>query len=207
MILNYKSIYTGNQVDKAVGIALDAEPRLDTLETLSNYYGPKLIIRTDLNTLTNTIVSSTSIDGVTTKLLKSIDGGAHKIEIGNTSKIANNIEYFYLQLSKGISNHEISEKRYLIYYGGLGTNALVEEDLRYLNPGVVSELPNRLNISTLDDYIWLVIPRSLNISKVIHRGFDFPLENALVLSTSLGQFNCYRSTKILTESSWSLVIS
>ena len=63
-------------------------------------------------------------------------------------------------------------------------------------------------VTTKDnDYIWLVVPSYLSISRVTSAGFDVTLAASQTITNSLGSFKAYRTTNPLTQATWNLVIS
>ena len=63
------------------------------------------------------------------------------------------------------------------------------------------------NVTYDNDYIWLVIPSYLSISRVTSAGFDVTLAAPQTITNNLGSFKAYRTANPLTAATWNLVIS
>ena len=57
------------------------------------------------------------------------------------------------------------------------------------------------------EYIWLIVPDYLTISRVTSAGVDVTLAAVQTVTNSLGTFKAYRTANTLTTETWKLVIS
>lgn len=101
-----------------------------------------------------------------------------------------------------------SQTRYLCYYGGNPAATMTAEILNTLNKVSATGVSFNPSVTTKDnDYIWLVVPSYLSISRVTSAGFDVPLSAPQAITNSLGTYKAYRTENPLTQATWNLVIS
>lgn len=109
---------------------------------------------------------------------------------------------------KGRTGKSTSQTRYLFYSGGNPAATMTAEILNTLNKKSDDKLAFNPKVTTKDnDYIWLVVPSYLSISRVTSAGFDVPLSTPQTITNSLGTFKAYRTINPLTAAIWNLVIS
>lgn len=109
---------------------------------------------------------------------------------------------------KGRTGKSTSQTRYLFYSGGNPAATMTAEILNTLNKKSDDKLAFNPKITTKDnDYIWLVVPSYLSISRVTSAGFDVILATPQTITNSLGSFKAYRTVNPLTPTTWNLVIS
>lgn len=109
---------------------------------------------------------------------------------------------------KGRTGKSTSQTRYLFYFGGNPAATITAEILNTLNKVSSTGLSFNPSIATKDnDYIWLVVPSYLSISRVTSAGFDVTLAAPQTVTNSLGSFKAYRTANPLTAATWNLVIS
>ena len=109
---------------------------------------------------------------------------------------------------KGRTGKSTSQTRYLFYSGGNPAATMTAEILNTLNKKSDDKLAFNPNVTTKNnDYIWLVVPSYLSITRVTSAGFDVPLSAPQSITNSLGNFKAYRTINPLTANTWSLVIS
>ena len=109
---------------------------------------------------------------------------------------------------KGRTGKSTSQTHYLCYSGGNPAATMTAEILNTLNKVSSTGVSFNPKITTKDnDYIWLVVPSYLSITRVTSAGFDVPLSAPQTITNSLGIFKAYRTANPLTEVSWNLVIS
>lgn len=109
---------------------------------------------------------------------------------------------------KGRTGKSTSQTRYLFYYGGNPAATMTAEILNTLNKVSSAGVSFNPSITTKDnDYIWLVVPSCLSISRVTSAGFDVTLAAPQTITNSLGTFKAYRTANPLTPATWNLVIS
>nr|DAE39641.1 MAG TPA: Tail fiber protein [Crassvirales sp.] len=118
-------------------------------------------------------------------------------------------EIFRFEVTKkGRTGKSTSQTRYLCYFGGNPAATMTAEILNTLSKVSATGVSFNPSITTKDnDYIWLVVPSYLSISRVTSAGFDVPLSTSQAITNSLGNFKAYRTINPLTTNSWNLVIS
>lgn len=109
---------------------------------------------------------------------------------------------------KGRTGKSTSQTRYLCYFGGNPASTMTAEILNTLNKVSATGVSFNPSITTKDnDYIWLVVPSYLSITRVTSAGFDVPLSAPQAINNNLGSFKAYRTINPLTATTWNLVIS
>lgn len=114
----------------------------------------------------------------------------------------------YAVTKEGRTGKSTSQTRYLCYFGGNPAATMTAEILNTLNKVSAAGVSFNPSITTKDnDYIWLVVPSYLSITRVTSAGFDVPLSAPQAITNSLGPFKAYRTANPLTQATWNLVIS
>ena len=109
---------------------------------------------------------------------------------------------------KGRTGKSTSQTRYLCYFGGNPAATMTAEILNTLNKVSSTGVSFNPSITTKDnDYIWLVVPSYLSITRVTSAGFDVTLAAPQTITNNLGSFKAYRTANPLTPATWNLVIS
>lgn len=109
---------------------------------------------------------------------------------------------------KGRTGKSTSQTRYLCYFGGNPAATMTAEILNTLNKVSATGVSFNPKVTTKDnDYIWLVVPSYLSITRVTSAGFDVTLAAPQTITNSLGSFKAYRTANPLTAATWNLVIS
>ena len=109
---------------------------------------------------------------------------------------------------KGRTGKSTSQTRYLCYFGGNPASTMTAEILNSLNKVSATGVSFNPKVTTKDnDYIWLVVPSHLSISRVTSAGFDVTLAAPQTITNNLGSFKAYRTVNPLTAAIWNLVIS
>ena len=109
---------------------------------------------------------------------------------------------------KGRTGKSTSQTRYLCYFGGNPAATMLAEILNTLNKVSSTGVSFNPSITTKDnDYIWLVVPSYLSITRVTSAGFDVTLATPQTITNSLGTFKAYRTANPLTAATWNLVMS
>ena len=118
-------------------------------------------------------------------------------------------EIFKFAIEKeGRTGKSTSQTRYLCCYGGNPAATMTAEILNTLNKISSTGISFNPKVTNKDnDYIWLVVPSYLSISRVTSAGFDVPLSAPQAITNSLGTFKAYRTANPLTQATWNLVIS
>ena len=114
----------------------------------------------------------------------------------------------YAVTKEGRTGKSATQTRYLCYFGGNPASTMTAEILNTLNKVSTTGVPFNPKVTTTDnDYIWLVVPSYLSISRVTSAGFDVTLAAPQTITNSLGSFKAYRTANPLTAATWNLVIS
>lgn len=114
----------------------------------------------------------------------------------------------YAVTKKGRTGKSTSQTRYLCYFGGNPAATMTAEILNTLNKVSATEVSFNPKVTTKDnDYIWLVVPSYLSITRVTSAGFDVTLAAPQTITNNLGSFKAYRTANPLTAATWNLVIS
>ena len=109
---------------------------------------------------------------------------------------------------KGRTGKSTSQTRYLCYFGGNPAATMNAEIINTLNKVSATGVSFNPKVTTKDnDYIWLVVPNYLSISRVTSAGFDVTLSAPQTITNNLGSFKAYRTANPLTAATWNLVIS
>lgn len=109
---------------------------------------------------------------------------------------------------KGRTGKSTSQTRYLCYFGGNPATTMTAEILNTLNKVSATGVSFNPSITTKDnDYIWLVVPSYLSITRVTSAGFDVTLAAPQTITNNLGTFKAYRTANPLTPATWNLAIS
>lgn len=109
---------------------------------------------------------------------------------------------------KGRTGKSTSQTRYLCYFGGNPASTMTVEILNTLNKVSATGVSFNPKVTTKDnDYIWLVVPSYLSITRVTSAGFDVTLAAPQTITNNLGSFKAYRTANPLTAATWNLVIS
>lgn len=114
----------------------------------------------------------------------------------------------YAVTKEGRTGKSATQTRYLCYNGGNSAATMTAEILNTLNKVSATGVSFNPKVTTKDnDYIWLVVPSYLSISRVTSAGFDVTLAAPQTITNNLGSFKAYRTANPLTAASWNLVIS
>ena len=114
----------------------------------------------------------------------------------------------YAVTKDGRTGKSATQTRYLCYHGGNSAATMTAEILNTLNKVSATGVSFNPKVTTKDnDYIWLVVPSYLSITRVTSAGFDVTLAAPQTITNNLGSFKAYRTANSLTAATWNLVIS
>ena len=153
----------------------------------------------------DTLLISKQINDATPKSLSNTPASS-----GNLSTpIEGAREIFKFEVDKkGRTGKSTSQTRYLCYHGGNPAATMTAEILNTLSKVSSTGVSFNPEVTTKDnDYIWLVVPSYLSISRVTSAGFDVPIAAPQTITNALGSFKAYRTANPLTPATWNLVIS
>ena len=109
---------------------------------------------------------------------------------------------------KGRTGKSTSQSRYLCYFGGNPAATMTAEILNTLSRVSTTGVSFNPKVTTKDnDYIWLVVPSYLSITRVTSAGFDVTIAAPQTITNNLGSFKAYRTANPLTAATWNLAIS
>lgn len=126
-----------------------------------------------------------------------------------TTNIEASREIFKFEVSKtGRTGKSTSTTRYLCYSGGNPADTITKDVINALNKHSTTGVNFDPTVVTKNnDYIWLVVPKYLNIKTVKSAGFDVIMSSVQTIETDFGTYKAYRTVNTLTAQSWKLVIS
>lgn len=176
-------------------------PDVGTMQTSVSYS----IISDGKPLIPDTLLVSKQINDATPKSLSNTPASS-----GNLSTpIEGAREIFKFEVGKkGRTGKSTSQTRYLCYQGGNPAATMTAEILNNLSKVSATGVSFNPKVTTKDnDYIWLVVPSYLSITRVTSAGFEVPLSAPQTISNNLGSFKAYRTINPLTANTWNLVIS
>lgn len=215
-------------LDAAVGLPDDLVTMIqnvdESLAKLNDTVYPITLVFTinpNVGTMQTEVKYSVSSDGKafmpdTLQISKQANDGLFKV-LTNTPSTSGTLsdaiegarEIFRFEVTKkGRTGKSTSQTRYLCYFGGNPAATMTAGILNTLSKVSATGVSFNPKVTTKDnDYIWLVVPSYLSISRVTSAGFDVPLSTPQAITNSLGNFKAYRTINPLTTNSWNLVIS
>lgn len=179
-------------------------------------------ITPNVGTMQTDVKYSVSVEGKafmpdTLEVSKSVNDNLNMLILTRTpasnGSVNTNIEgcretFKFSVTKKGRTGKSTSQTRYFCYFGGNPAATMTAEILNTLNKVSATGVSFNPSITTKDnDYIWLVVPSYLSITRVTSAGFDVTLAAPQTITNSLGTFKAYRTTNPLTPATWNLVIS
>lgn len=86
---------------------------------------------------------------------------------------------------------------YPMYFGSINSETITETNILDFTKQSIKSSPNgnySMNVNQ-EDYVWLCIPNTMNINKVVSSGFEVPFEEPIIINVSnKDNYKCYRST-------------
>ena len=114
----------------------------------------------------------------------------------------------YAVTKEGRTGKSATQTRYLCYHGGNSAATMTAEILNTLSKVSSTGVSFNPKVTTKDnDYIWLVVPSYLSITRVTSAGFDVTIATPQTITNNLGSFKAYRTANSLTAATWNLIIS
>lgn len=184
-----------------ITLGFSLTPNVGTMQTDVRYS----IISDGKPLIPDTLLISKQINDATPKSLSNTPASS-----GNLSTpIEGAREIFKFEVGKkGRTGKSTSQTRYLCYFGGNPAATMTAEILNTLSKVSSTGVSFNPKVTTKDnDYIWLVVPSYLSISRVTSAGFDVILTAPQTITNSIGSFKAYRTVNSLTPATWNLVIS
>ena len=196
-----KNLAKLNDTVYPITLGFSITPNVGTMQTEVRYS----IISDGKPLVPDTLLISKQINDATPKSLSNTPASS-----GNLSTpIEGSREIFKFEVGKkGRTGKSTSQTRYLCYHGGNQADTMTAEILNTLNKVSSTGVSFNPKVTTNDnDYIWLVVPSYLSISRVTSAGFDVTLSAPQTIINTLGSFKAYRTANPLTPATWNLVIS
>lgn len=184
-----------------ITLGFSINPNVGSMQTDVRYS----IISDGKPLIPDTLLVSKQINDATPKSLSDTPASS-----GNLSTpIEGAREIFKFEVGKkGRTGKSTSQTRYLCYFDGNPAATMTAEILNTLSKVSSTGVSLNPKVTTKDnDYIWLVVPSYLSISRVTSAGFDVILTAPQTITNSLGSFKAYRTVNSLTPATWNLVIS
>lgn len=184
-----------------ITLGFSLNPNVSSMQTDVRYS----IISDGKPLIPDTLLISKQINDATPKSLSDTHASS-----GNLSTpIEGAREIFKFEVGKkGRTGKSTSQTRYLCYHGGNPAATMTAEILNTLSKASSTGVSFNPKVTTKDnDYIWLVVPSYLSISRVTSAGFDVTLAAPQTITNTLGSFKAYRTANPLTPAIWNLVIS
>ena len=184
-----------------ITLGFSINPNVGSMQTDVRYS----IISDGKPLIPDTLLISKQINDATPKSLSNTPASS-----GNLSTLIEGArEIFKFEVGKkGRTGKSTSQTRYLCYFGGNPAATMTAEILNTLSRVSATGVSFNPKVTTKDnDYIWLVVPSYLSISRVTSAGFDVTLAAPQTITNTLGSFKAYRTANPLTPAAWNLVIS
>lgn len=195
------SIAKLNDTVYPITLGFSINPNVGSMQTDVRYS----IISDGKPLIPDTLLISKQINDATPKSLSNTpaSNGTLSTQIEGAREIFN-----FAVTKKGRTGKSTSQTRYLCYFGGNPAATMTAEILNTLNKVSATGVSFNPKVTTKDnDYIWLVVPSYLSISRVASAGFDVTLAAPQTITNNLGSFKAYRTANPLTAATWNLVIS
>jgi hypothetical protein len=135
----------------------------------------------------------------------------------STSIDSNVLSYNAIASKSGRTDASKSITKYIIHYGSSVTDSVSDSNAKELIDELkhieLSGIASNLTVDTsINEYIWIIVPNSLYINKVENNGFEVTLSNNVQEITYTGtnysgKYRAYRSLNALVDNKWNLVIS
>ena len=196
-----KNLAKLNDTVYPITLGFSINPNVGSMQTDVRYS----IISDGKPLIPDTLLISKQINDATPKSLSNTPASS-----GNLSTpIEGSREIFKFDVGKnGKTGKSTSQTRYLCYHGGNPAATMTTEILNTLSKVSAIGVSFNPKVTTKDnDYIWLVVPSYLSISRVTSAGFDVTLAAPQTITNALGSFKAYRTANPLTAATWNLVIS
>ena len=196
-----KNLAKLNDTVYPITLGFSINPNVGSMQTDVRYS----IISDGKPLIPDTLLISKQINDATPKSLSNTPASS-----GNLSTpIEGSREIFKFDVGKnGRTGKSTSQTRYICYHGGNPAATMTTEILNTLSKVSAIGVSFNPKVTTKDnDYIWLVVPSYLSISRVTSAGFDVTLAAPQTITNSLGSFKAYRTANPLTAVTWNLIIS
>lgn len=184
-----------------ITLGFTVSPNTDTMQTDIKYS-----VTSDGKPLVpDTLQVTKQINDNASKVLTNAEVASGTVQ----TKIEGSREIFKFAVTKtGRTGKSTSATRYLCYYGSSSVKDMTTETMDTLSKVSSTGVSFNPQINTNNgEYIWLIVPDYLTISRVTSAGVDVTLAAVQTVTNSLGTFKAYRTANTLTTETWKLVIS
>lgn len=184
-----------------ITLGFTVSPNTDTMQTDVKYS-----VTSDGKPLVpDTLEVTKQINDNASKVLTNAEVASGTVQ----TKIEGGREIFKFAVTKtGRTGKSTSATRYLCYYGSSSVKDMTTETMDTLSKVLSTGVSFNSQINTNNgEYIWLIVPDYLTISRVTSAGVDVTLAAVQTVTNSLGTFKAYRTANTLTTETWKLVIS
>lgn len=194
------SIAKLNDTVYPITLGFSINPNVGSMQTDVRYS----IISDGKPLIPDTLLISKQINDATPKSLSNTPASNGTL----STQIEGAREIFRFEVTKqGRTSKSTSQTRYLFYSGGNPADTMTAEILNTLNKVSATGVSFNPKVTTKDnDYIWLVVPSYLSITRVTSAGFDVTLSAPQTITNNLGSFKAYRTANPLIVATWDLVI-
>lgn len=196
-----KNLSKLNDTVYPITLGFSINPNVGSMQTDVRYS----IISDGKHLVPDTSIISKQINDNAPKILSDTpsSGGTLSTPIEGAREI-----FKYAVTKEGRTGKSATQTRYLCYHGGNSAATMTAEILNTLNKVSATGVSFNPKVTTNDnDYIWLVVPSYLSISRVTSAGFDVTIAAPQTITNNLGTFKAYRTANPLTAATWNLIIS
>lgn len=195
------SIAKLNDTVYPITLGFTVSPNTDTMQTDVKYS----VISDGKPLVPDTLEMTKQINDNAPKILTNAKVASGTVQ----TKIEGGREVFKFVVTKtGRTGKSTLATRYLCYYGGSSVKDMTVDIMNTLSKVSSTGVSFNPQINTNNgEYIWLIVPNYLTISRVTSAGFDVTLAAAQTVTNSLGTFKAYRTANTLIAETWKLVIS
>lgn len=197
----YENLAKLNDTVYPITLGFSINPNVGSMQTDVRYS----IISDGKPLVPDTSIISKQINDNAPKILSDTpsSGGTISTPIEGAREI-----FKYAVTEEGRTGKSATQTRYLCYHGGNSAATMTAEILNTLNKVSATGVSFNPKVTTKDnDYIWLVVPSYLSITRVTSAGFDVTIAAPQTITNNLGTFKAYRTANPLTAATWNLIIS
>ena len=195
------SIAKLNDTVYPITLGFTVSPNTGTMQTDIEYS----VTSDGKSLIPDTLEVTKQINDTTPKVLTNAKAASGTVQ----TKIEGGREIFKFAVTKeGRTGKSTSATRYLCYYGGSSVKDMTADVMSTLSKVSSTGVSFNPQINTNNgEYIWLIVPNYLTISRVSSAGFDVTLAPPQTITNNIGSFKAYKTVKPLTTATWNLIIS
>ncbi len=195
------SIAKLNDTVYPITLGFTVSPNTGTMQTDIEYS----VTSDGKSLIPDTLEVTKQINDTTPKVLTNAKAASGTVQ----TKIEGGREIFKFAVTKeGRTGKSTSATRYLCYYGGSSVKDMTADVMSTLSKVSSTGVSFNPQINTNNgEYIWLIVPNYLTISRVSSAGFDVTLAPPQTITNNIGSFKAYKTVNPLTTATWNLIIS